>query len=59
MKKAFWGIDIIPLQRETFRYIVFQGETEPTPTHYNQLVLPSGINVVSIELWIEKLMAGA
>jgi hypothetical protein len=39
-----------------FRGIAFLLETKPAPTHNNQLILPSGVRVISIELWIEKLM---
>jgi hypothetical protein len=31
-------------------------ESNPTPTHNNQLTLPSGIKILSIELWSEKLV---
>jgi hypothetical protein len=27
----------------------------PVPTHNNQLILPSGIKVMSIDFWFEKL----
>jgi hypothetical protein len=37
--------------RNSFRYIVFRREIEPTPSHNNQLILPSGIAVIGIDLW--------
>jgi len=41
--------------RVILRTIKFPVEFDPTPSHDNQLFLPSGIKVNGVEIWLERL----